>query len=82
MAEITTNICNDPLATNFQEEGECNFSGYDPLNTIDNENNSDCGCNGNSNGTGTIKYLGMSKKTWMWIIIGTIAVYYIYKKSK
>ena len=78
---IATNICNDPLATNFQEEGECEFHGYDPENNIDNNTsqNSDCGCGG-SNGSGTIKYLGMGKKSWIWIIIAAIVAYYFYKK--
>lgn len=69
-------ICDDPLAINFQEVGDCEYRGFDPEDNTTNEN--DCGCGG-SNGSGTTGYLGMSKKTWMWIIIAAIAGYYFYK---
>ena len=80
LAPPTNTTCNDPLAINYGEVGDCEFKGFDP-ETPDDENGG-CGCNGGTNGTNGNTYLGIKRSTWIWIVIGAIVAYYIYKRNR
>ena len=60
-------LCNDPLALNTGQEAPCQY-----------ENNPTCTeCNGTPATNGGM--FGLSKTTWIWIIVGSIVAYYMWK---
>lgn len=77
---ITTNgqkipapdVCNDPLALNDGENAPCKYSSED--------SGEGCGCNKKGKNSNN-RVFGMSKKTWIWIIIGAIVLYYFTRKG-
>tara|TARA_R110002020_G_scaffold379412_1_gene590589 strand:+ start:402 stop:710 length:309 start_codon:yes stop_codon:yes gene_type:complete len=70
--DYTRQTCEDPLALNHGEDGECKY-------TVD-EGGGCSSCAG-KNKKSNNGLFGMSKKTWIWIILGAIVLYYFTRKG-
>tara|TARA_R110000824_G_scaffold93950_4_gene227100 strand:- start:3446 stop:3757 length:312 start_codon:yes stop_codon:yes gene_type:complete len=65
-------VCEDPLALNDGEKAPCEYTS---------ENSGGCSTCGKNSSNTKRGLFGMSKKTWIWIIVGAIVVYYMSKKG-